>query len=124
MPVGERTKPLLPAKATGEPFIPINMIAGPGFYVPNQIGQGNVRILPNKNVGMVGHAIDRQKFLALAGHDSGHVLLEFFLAFAANEALARLDRKYDMNVDLRVGIGHAAVCFGHRLGCKSNRGNG
>src|SRR5207237_8267049 len=39
--------------------------------------------------------------------DSRHVLLEFFLAFAANEALARLDRKYDMNVDLRVGIGHA-----------------
>ena len=55
---------------------------------------------------MVRHIVDGNQFLFLTGDDAGDVLLEFIVVFRLDEVLSAFDSKHDVNVDLRVGVGH------------------
>jgi hypothetical protein len=59
-------------------------------------------------VGVVWHAVNREKFLVLAGDDAGNVFLEFFFAIGSNEVLAAFHGENDLDVDLGVRVGHGA----------------
>ena len=50
--------------------------------------------------------MDRQQLLALSGDDARDVFVEFFFPFRADEILATLDGKDNLDVDLRIGVGH------------------
>ena len=57
---------------------------------------------------VVRHIVDRDEFLPLMGDDAGDVFLQFIVPVHRDEALASLHRKDDLDIDLRVGVGHFA----------------
>jgi hypothetical protein len=54
---------------------------------------------------------DGDELLTLAAHDAGHVLLKFFLALRANQALPSLHGEHDLDVDLSISISHITDRF-------------
>jgi hypothetical protein len=56
---------------------------------------------------MIRHIIDGNQFLLLTGDDAGDVFLEFAVVFGFDEILSAFDGEHDVDVDLRVGVGHA-----------------
>ena len=61
--------------------------------------------------------MDGDELVALACHDPRHVAVKFLFAPAADEVLASFHSENDLDVDLRVGVGHKLVCgsgFGAR----------
>src|SRR5712691_8011827 len=57
-------------------------------------------------MGVIRHAMNSQKFLFTVADDAGHIFVEFFLAVAADQTLAGFDGKNDLEIYLRVGVGH------------------
>jgi hypothetical protein len=55
---------------------------------------------------MIGHAADRDQFLLLLADDPSDVLLDPLFVIRLNQALSSMDREDNLNVDLRVGVGH------------------
>ena len=55
---------------------------------------------------MVGHAINGQQFVALAGDDARNVFLKFLFPVGTDQILAALNGKHHLDVNLGVGIGH------------------
>ena len=55
---------------------------------------------------MIRHAADRDQFLVLLADDSGDVLVDLHFVIRLNQALSSLDGENNLNVDLRVGVGH------------------
>src|SRR5690349_2613691 len=56
---------------------------------------------------MVRHIINGNQFLFLTGDDPSDELLKFVIVLRLNEILSALDRKHDVDVDLRVSISHS-----------------
>ena len=57
---------------------------------------------------MIGHAVDRNQFLAFSGDNSRDVFLQFLAVGVGNHASTTRDREDNMQIDLRVRIGHFA----------------
>ena len=55
---------------------------------------------------MVRHIVNGDELLFLTGNDAGDIFLKFVVIFGFDEVLPAFDCEYDVNVDLRVGIGH------------------
>jgi hypothetical protein len=55
---------------------------------------------------MIGHVVYGYQFLLLTGDDAGDVFLKFVVIFGFNEILSAFDGEHDMDVNLRVGVGH------------------
>jgi hypothetical protein len=58
-------------------------------------------------VDVVRHIIDRDQFLFLLRHNSSDEFLEFIVVLRWDDILTSLYGKYDMDIDLGIGIGHA-----------------
>jgi hypothetical protein len=56
---------------------------------------------------MIRHIIDRNQLLILNRDNARDVLLEFLVVFPFYQVLPAFDREDHVNIDLRVGIGHA-----------------
>ena len=78
-----------------------------GFHVAHQIGKSHVRLDANQQVQMVRHVVYGDQLLFLTGDDAGDVFLQFVVMLRFYEALPTFDGKHYMDVDLRLGIGHA-----------------
>ena len=59
-------------------------------------------------MGVIGHAIDRNQFLAFSRDNSRDVFLHLLAMYVGNHASATRDREDNMQIDLRVRIGHVA----------------
>ena len=57
---------------------------------------------------MIGHRIDRNQFLPFSCDNSGDVLLQLLASRRRNYACASGHREDNVQVDLRVGVGHFA----------------
>jgi hypothetical protein len=57
---------------------------------------------------VIGHAVDRNQFLAFPRDNSGDVFLQFFSARGCNDARPTGDGEDNVQIYLRVGIGHLA----------------
>jgi hypothetical protein len=55
---------------------------------------------------MVGHVVNDDQFLFLTGDNASDVFLQLVVVFGLDEILPAFNGKYDMNINLRVGIGH------------------
>jgi len=56
---------------------------------------------------MVWHVVYGDQLVLLSRDDTGNVFLLFIIMFRHNETLSALDGKNDMDVNLRIGVGHA-----------------
>ena len=56
---------------------------------------------------MVRHAVDGDKFVLLGGDNPGDEFVQFLFVFGPDQVLPALNGKDDMEINLRVGIGHA-----------------
>jgi len=56
---------------------------------------------------MVWEIIDCYQFVFLTCNDPADVFLEFIIVFGLNEILPSFDREHDVNINLRVRVGHA-----------------
>lgn len=56
---------------------------------------------------MIRHAINRDQFLFSLPDNSADVFLQFLFALESNHTGACGHRENDVNVDLRVGVGHS-----------------
>ena len=59
-------------------------------------------------MGVIGHRIDRNQFLPFSCDNSGDVLLQIFAMLRANHARATRDGEDNVQINLRVGVGHLA----------------
>ena len=57
-------------------------------------------------MGVIGHAMNGEQFLAFSANDAGDVFLEFFFVLRPDKILPSFYGEYDLNIDLRVGISH------------------
>ena len=57
-------------------------------------------------MGVIGHAVDRNQFLAFSRDNSGDVFLQLLAMCVVDYAGATGDREDDVQVDLRVRVGH------------------
>ena len=57
-------------------------------------------------MGVIGHTIDRDQFLAFSRDNSGDVFLQLLAMYVVDYAGATGDREDNMQIDLRVCIGH------------------
>ena len=62
---------------------------------------------PTSRCKMVRHVVYRNQLVLLGGDDAGDVFLQLVVAFRRDEALPAFDGEDDLDVDLRVGVGHA-----------------
>jgi hypothetical protein len=56
---------------------------------------------------MIRHIVDGDQFLFLTGNDAGDIFLQFVVMFRSDEILPAFDGEHDMNINLRIGVGHA-----------------
>ena len=56
---------------------------------------------------MVGHIVYCNQLLFLSRDDAGDIFLQFVVAFRLDEALPAFNGEHDVDINLRVGIGHA-----------------
>jgi hypothetical protein len=56
---------------------------------------------------MVGHVVYGNQFVLLGGNNPGDKFAQFLTVFGPDQILSPLNGKYDMDINLRVGIGHA-----------------
>ena len=59
-------------------------------------------------MGVIGHTIDRNQFLPFSCDNSGDVLLQIFAMLRGNYACATRDGEDNVQINLRVGVGHLA----------------
>ena len=59
-------------------------------------------------MGVIGHRIDRNQFLPFSCDNSSDVLLQLLASGRRNYARASGHREDNVQVDLRVGVGHFA----------------
>ena len=59
-------------------------------------------------MGVIGHAIYRNQFLPFSCDNSGNVLLQLLATVLGNHTNAAIHREHNMQIDLRVGVGHLA----------------
>ena len=57
---------------------------------------------------VIRHIVYGNQFLILTGNNAGDVFLKFVVMVRLDEALPAFDGEHDMDVDLRVGVGHAS----------------
>ena len=55
---------------------------------------------------VVPQIIDCYQFVFLAGNDTADIFLKFIIVFGFDEISPSFDCEHDMDVNLRVGIGH------------------
>ena len=55
---------------------------------------------------MVRHIVYGDQFLFLCGDDAGDVFLQFVVMLWQDEVLPPFNGKHDLDVNLRIGIGH------------------
>jgi hypothetical protein len=58
---------------------------------------------------VVGHIINGNHFLLFAGDNPRDLLLQLIVVFYPDEILPAFNGKYDVNVNLRVGVRHAQM---------------
>jgi hypothetical protein len=56
---------------------------------------------------VAGQVIDGNQFVFLIRHDARDVFLQFVVMLGSDEILAAFNGEYDMDINLRIGIGHA-----------------
>ena len=56
---------------------------------------------------VIRHIVYRNQFLLLPRDNAGDVFLQFVVVFRLDEALPAFNGEHDMEIDLRVGVGHA-----------------
>ena len=56
---------------------------------------------------MIRQIIDRNQLLVLTGNDASDVFLQFVVVFRRDEILPTFDGEHDVDINLRVGVGHA-----------------
>lgn len=66
-----------------------------------------LRVESNKNMDVIGHAIDGDQLVPLLLNDTRHVAVQILFPLGPNETMPVLDRKDGLNIDLGIGIGHA-----------------
>ena len=71
MAIRERAESFLPREPTRDPSALVDGARRPGLDVPHEVGKRHRRFLPNQDVHVVGHIVDRDELLALIRHDAG-----------------------------------------------------
>ena len=59
-------------------------------------------------MGVIGHTIDCNQFLPFSCDNSGDVLLQLLATGLGNHTSAARHREHNMQINLRVGVGHLA----------------
>src|SRR5882724_4180969 len=57
---------------------------------------------------VVGHIVDDNQLLFPTGNDAGDVFLQLVVMFWIEEVLPAFDGEHNMDINLRVGVGHAS----------------
>ena len=60
-------------------------------------------------MNMVGHSVNRNQFLIFIFYNSGDVLIQFCFVIFGYEVLTAFDGEDNVNVYLRIGIGHEYI---------------
>ena len=103
---GKRPVAFLPGKMTPDPSPLVDVIRRPGLDIANQFRRCDVWFQTKEHMGVIGHRIDRNQFLPFSCDNSGDVLLQLFAPGLGNYTSAARHREHNMQIDLRVGVGH------------------
>src|ERR1039458_4127593 len=106
--IRKRAKPLLPRKSSHHPMFLVDEFRRTGFHVAHQIGKCYVWFDADEQVHVIRHIVYRNQLLLLTGDDAGDVFLKFVVVFRLDEVLPAFDGEHNMEIDLRVGVGHAS----------------
>jgi len=79
MAVGKCAVAFLPTESAGDPLLLVNKVGGIRLNLAHQIGQRHSGPEPNKNMCVVGDAMNRQELLALIRYDAGNIFVQLFL---------------------------------------------
>ena len=112
MGIRKRSEPLLPRKPPNEPPVFINMIRRTRFDIPHQIRQRHIRFQSHQNVRVIRHAMNRDQFLAISRNNARDVFLQFLFSLRRNQTLSPFDSEHDLDVDLRIRVGHFSFFIG------------
>lgn len=90
-----------------DPTLLIDVIGGTGLDVADELGRRDVWFQSEQNVGVIWTAINSDQLLSLAGDDAGHVFLQLLTAIRPDYARASGHGKDDVEIDLRISVGHS-----------------
>ncbi len=62
-------------------------------------------------MNMIWHAVDLQEFMSLVLYNSRHVLVQFIFPFILYEPFSVVHGKYNVDMDLGIGVSHGNVLF-------------
>src|SRR5215468_3435569 len=105
--VGERSEASLPAKSAPHPAFVVNQIRRSDLYFLHEIRERTVRPESDQDVDMIGHSVYGDELLSLGFHYTSYLFVDFFSVRFGNQRLSSLNCKYDVNVDLGVGVRHS-----------------
>jgi len=93
---------------TRDPFPLVDVIRRPRLDIANQFRRRDVWFQTKEHMGVIGHTIDRNQFLPFSCDNSSDVLLQLLASGRRNYARASGHREDNMQIDLRVRVGHFA----------------
>src|SRR5665213_3303652 len=105
--IRKRAESFLPRKSSRRPMFLIDEFRRTGFYIADQIGKRHVRLDADEHVQVIRHIVYGNQFLLFPRDNAGDVFLKFVIVLRLNEALPAFNGEHDMEIDLRVGVGHA-----------------
>ena len=107
VPIRKSTEAFLPIEFTSSPFLLVDEFRGVVLDIPDQIGEGNVRLDAEEDMDVIRRPVDGDQLLLLVSHNARNVLVQFLLVLPRNETLPALHREDDLNVDLCVCVRHS-----------------
>jgi hypothetical protein len=116
MGVGKDTVPLLPFKSPVDPFLAVDEFIAFDLDLFDELGnQHAAGLKPDKQMGVVGHAMHREHFGLSVKHQSGHVFMEFLFVCFGNQAPAVTHGKDKLQINLRICVGHLVLQFARQV---------
>ena len=100
MGVREGAEAFLPAETAGHPAFAVDEVGGGVLDVAHQVLERHRRLETNQQMRVIGPAIDAHQLLPALGNNASDVSLDLFPELRADQVLAALDGKNDLDVNL------------------------
>ncbi len=112
MGVGKDTIPLLPFKSSVDPSLAVNEFIALYLDLFDELGnQHAAGLKPNKQMGVVGHAMHSEHFGLTVAHQSGNVFMEFLFVCFGNQVSAVMHGKDKLQINLRICLAMWFSCL-------------
>ena len=96
--------PFCHAKTAAEPPLLIDVVGRAGLDFANNVGRCDIGFEAEQDVRVIGHAVNRDQFLAEPGRDASDVFLQLLAAAIGDYSRALCDRENDVEIDLGIGV--------------------